>query len=282
MTANSSPPYRDGLEDEVPDAMTVVVVVVLEAVDVDHQQGEQMLRAKCAIGLRLEAPIEMPAVEEPGQRIRLGEALQGLALLLLHEDRADVAGEELEGLEVGLIEWTTVDSLGDVEHAARLVVDDDRHAHERLGPVGALTGRHDRRARRVADQQRSHRGRDEPGDTDSRLDAHLSPHILGEPDRARDHEVARVVLAQHERRALTAHQLCGDLEDGVEQILCSSLYVVVHVPHSCVRRCRPCMQAGSCLLALWPCGSMLLDQCCNKPPAVSTAGQRRRIPLRSR
>src|SRR5207249_11574261 len=105
-------------------------VVFLEAVDVEHEQRKQMLRTKSAIGLRLEAAIEVPAVKEPRERIGLGELLKRLAVLLLYQYRADVARQELERHQVGIVEGSFVEAVRDAEHAARFVVDDDRHTHE--------------------------------------------------------------------------------------------------------------------------------------------------------
>ena len=84
--------------------MTKAVIDVLEAVDVDDEEREQMLTPHRTIRLRLEAAVEVPAVEEPGERIRLRQTLEGLILLLLHEARADVLCEELERLEIVLLE----------------------------------------------------------------------------------------------------------------------------------------------------------------------------------
>ena len=77
-----------------------------------------MLGAERAVELGLEPAIEMAAVEEPGERIGLREALHRLTLLLLEEARPDVARKELEREEVILAERAPVERIGDVEHAA--------------------------------------------------------------------------------------------------------------------------------------------------------------------
>ena len=159
--------------------MAVAVVVVLEAVDIQHEQREQMLGTERAVGLRLETAIEVTAVEEPRERVGLGEPLKRLAVLLLHQHRADVPREELERDEVGLVERTSIEAVRDAEHAARFIVDDDRHAHERVGTVAPLTGL-DRRARDIAYKERTLRLGDETNNSHAWLHAHLSLHIVRE------------------------------------------------------------------------------------------------------
>src|SRR5207247_10331956 len=113
-------------ENLVADGMAVAVVVVLEAVDIEHEQREQMLRTERAVGLRLETAIEVAAVEEPRERVGLVEPLKRLAVLLFPQHRADVPREELERDEVGLVERTSIEAVRDADHAARFIVDDDR------------------------------------------------------------------------------------------------------------------------------------------------------------
>jgi hypothetical protein len=62
-----------------------------------------------------------------------------------------------------------------------------------------------------------------PGDADARPDADLPLHFLREAMRARDHEVARRVVAQQQRRALPTNELRGNTKDRVEQIECSTI-----------------------------------------------------------
>ena len=254
--------------------VAVAVVVALEAVHIEHQQREEVLGAERTIRLRFETAVEVPAVEEPGERIGLRETLERLALLLLNEHRADVPGDELEHLEVGLIEGTPVLAIGHAQHAAGLVVDDDRNAHERIGAVGPFA-RLDRRGRRVAHQERALRGGHKAGDAFTCADADVALHVIREPHGARDHEVRRVVLAKKQRRSFAAHQLGGDLEDGVEQILCPALALVVHVPP--LLRCRnAALHAATpqrSLARFRPCGSLPPTLIHDKRRQVSKAGQ---------
>src|SRR5438876_9645196 len=104
--------------------MSVPVVVLLEPVHVDHEEREQMLRAQRPVRLRLEPAIEVAAVGEPRERVGLGEALQGLALLLLYEDRAAVRREQLERREVLHLGGLADLVLGEDQDDWWLVVDD--------------------------------------------------------------------------------------------------------------------------------------------------------------
>src|SRR5437867_12820238 len=80
--------------------MAEPVVDDLEFVDINHEEREEMFRAQRAIRLALETLVEVPTIEEPRQWIGLSHPLERLALLLLHEHRADVSCEDLERLQV--------------------------------------------------------------------------------------------------------------------------------------------------------------------------------------
>ena len=96
MTANSSPPTRqttsvdadgraqhvgDLMEQLVADAVAVDVVHLLEVVEVEHHEGDGVVRGRRTQELLAEAVVERPVVVEAGQRVRLG---------LVLEPRADV------------------------------------------------------------------------------------------------------------------------------------------------------------------------------------------------
>ena len=178
-----------------------------------------MLGPHRAVRLGLETVVEVPAVEEPGERVGLREPLQRFVLLLLHEARADVLCEQLERLEIALLEAGGVDRIGDVQHAAELIVDDDGDRDEGLGAVIARAFAVRGLALRPAHEDRALRRGDLAGDALAFAHADLTAHVLGETDRARDHEVGRVLLAEHERRALATDELRRDAEDGIEKIL---------------------------------------------------------------
>src|SRR5205807_2039713 len=131
----------------------------------------QVLGAERAIELRLEAPIEVAAVEQPRERIGLGQPLQRLALLPLEKARADVTGEQLERQEIAVAERAAIERLRDVQHAARFVVHDDRHGHEGRGAVAAGLRAFTRLAR--AYEERALRGRDGSDDALALPDADL-------------------------------------------------------------------------------------------------------------
>src|SRR6266849_8169873 len=121
--------------------MTEAIVDELEFVDIDHEQREEMLRAQRAIRLGLEPLVEVTPVEEPGERVGVREPQQRLALLLLHEARADMACDDLERHEVGIFEGAPIEAIGDVEDATRVVVDHDRNRDERIRAVLAAADR---------------------------------------------------------------------------------------------------------------------------------------------
>src|SRR5438552_12917978 len=170
--------------------MSEAIVDALELVDVDHEEREQVLRPQGAIELGLEPAVEVPAIEEPGERVGLREPLHRLALLLLEEARADVAREELERDEVVLAERAAVERIGDVQHAARFVVDQDRDREEGRGAVATegaalLPGCH----LAAADEERALRGRDGPDDALALTDPDELLDLVGDPDGVGDHEI---------------------------------------------------------------------------------------------
>ena len=110
------------------------------------------------------------------------------------------------------------------QHACfdRLVVDEHRDRHEgRRAVVAAARGRGS--VLTAAHEERTLGGDDLADDALARLHADLRADVVGEPQRARDHELARRVVAKQERCALTADEYGGDAEYGVEQVLSSTL-----------------------------------------------------------
>ena len=168
-----------------------------------------------------------------------------LTLLALQEAGADVARQELEGHEVGLAERLPIDRIGDVQHAARLVVDEDRHGQEGRGAVAAglgalpsaVAGPH---------QQRALRGGHRPGDALAGVDAHLFFHPIGHADGVRDDEVGRPFVTQQERRPLSADKLGRDLEDRVQKIFRKPSRA--HGPYG-VHHCSPYARSPECPVA---------------------------------
>src|SRR3989442_4989287 len=257
--------------------MSVPVVVLLEPVHIDHEEREQMLRAQRPVRLRLESAIEVAAVEGPRERVGLREALQGLAVLLLHEDRADVRCEQLERREVLHLEGLPVLAVGDAQDAAGLVVDDDGHADERLGAVAAVPRRPHRGIGGGAHEQGPARRNDVSDDALAGADPYLAHDLVRETQRARDHELARAALAQDQRGPLSTNELRGDPKNGVEQILSSTLRRALHVS-PLLRPTRPAEQAGyfgPTLLRDPVAGSVGRSYRRNKRALVSDPGQSR-------
>ena len=131
-------------------------------------------------------------------------------------------GEDLERLEVGLLEGQPVDPIGDVQDAARDIVHHHRDRDERRGAVLPAADRH-RRIVRAADEQRLLRADDVTDDALARAHTRGAHDVLRETGRARDDEIARLVIAQQERRAFAAYELGGDTKDRIEQILRSTV-----------------------------------------------------------
>jgi hypothetical protein len=96
---------------------------------------------------------------------------------------------------------------------------------------------------------------DEADDALAGLDANAAHHIVREPHGPRDHKVGGVVLAEEKGRALAADQFRGDSEYRVEQILCPSLALTVHL--SPIRR-PPVLRSKEWLLVRFVSGSLLL------------------------
>ena len=206
-----------------------------------------MFRTQGAIDLRLEATVEVSPVEQPGDRVGLREPVHRLTLLALQEAGADVARQELEGHEVGLAERLPVDRIGDVQHAARLVVDEDRDREERRGAVtaegSALLPRGDLVA---TDQERALRGRDGPDDALALTDPDQLLDLVGDPDGVGDHEIRGGVLTEEERRPLSAHKFGRDLEDRVQKIFRKPSRA--HGPNG-VHHCSPYARSPECPVA---------------------------------
>jgi hypothetical protein len=73
--------------------VTLLVVDVLEAVEVDHRERGGLAVARAALDLAMELLLESPAVREPGQRVVLGLVAQLLLELLALGDVLDLADE---------------------------------------------------------------------------------------------------------------------------------------------------------------------------------------------
>jgi hypothetical protein len=96
---------------------------------------------------------------------------------------------------------------------------------------------------------------DEAHDALAGLDADAAHHVLRESEGSRDHKVGRVIFAQEKGRALAADKLCGDPKYRVEQILCSSMAVTIHLSPIL---CPPVLRSKEWLLVRCVVGSLLL------------------------
>jgi hypothetical protein len=102
-----------------------------------------MLGAERPIRLGLETLVEVSAVEEPRKRVGLRQSLQGLALLLLDQTRTDVAREDLERREVGLLERAPVErsaTLSTPRASSSIMIGTDMKESERYWPPLTVKG----------------------------------------------------------------------------------------------------------------------------------------------
>ena len=111
---------------------------MLEEVEVDEQDREVLALAARVLDRRRQRGVQVAVVVEVGQVVALGQLLRLPAVeRVLHRDR-DVVGEDLEqvlvlrAVEAGLL------PVEQLEHAADLVGDADRHRHHRAGAVLGL------------------------------------------------------------------------------------------------------------------------------------------------
>ena len=112
---------RDGADQLVAGLVAERVVDVLEAVDVDHEQGAGAHAAARGGDLELELLQEPAAVEQVGERVVIGEVLQALVVGLA---LGDVGQEALDEHPPEL-----------VEHARGLVANPHHAAVARVHPV---------------------------------------------------------------------------------------------------------------------------------------------------
>ncbi len=125
----------DILEQVVARAVAVHVVHPLEVVEVEHQDGDGLVRARRLRQLDAESLVEVAVVVEPGQRIRLGEMLEmRLGLRVVERERSRIA-EPLRQLELVLDERRLLADPVDVERTLERPARDERHDDDRFGVV---------------------------------------------------------------------------------------------------------------------------------------------------
>src|SRR4051794_20812524 len=208
-------------EHGVTDLVAVRVVDLLEPVQVEHQQRQRPAEPGGAVDFARERLLEEPVVAQPGEAVGHGQPLR----LLMQEHVVDgdgrLAGEALNGLEVGVVERLTVDPVVEVEHAEDPGAGAQRHADQLLGP---------RLVRRQRDRQlvdataqgltrRRHRARDAFAEGDSHRAAHATGlEVAADPQHQ---VVARLLRDEDGARRRTRRADRGvedDAEDPVEVV----------------------------------------------------------------
>ena len=173
----------DPAQHLVADEMSVLVVDLLEAVEVDqHERERRARRALRPFDLAREAIVEGTVVEAAGQRIRARGAGQArLHVGVLERDGGEL-GERLERVELRAA-GADAAPVGDREHAAQLPAPVDGHGQRCLDPGPGRAGRRTPDQRVVVGHHR----------------AVLEQHLAREP-RACGHAEAELLRREPVRR----------------------------------------------------------------------------------
>ena len=113
--------------------VAVDVVDAFEVVEVEHQDGDRVVGARCTRQLRPQTFMEKPVVVETGERIRLRQMLQPRADLRVVDRQCRGVGEPLGELELVLGEACLLPDPIDVQRALERTACDQRDADQRLG-----------------------------------------------------------------------------------------------------------------------------------------------------
>jgi hypothetical protein len=122
-------------EHDVADAVAVDVVHALEVVEVEHEDGDRVVRPACPVQLGAEAVVEVAVVVEARERVGLRLELQGGAHLRVVERERGGVAEALRQLELLVGEDGADAEAVDVERALDRPAGDEGDGDERLGLV---------------------------------------------------------------------------------------------------------------------------------------------------
>ncbi len=114
-------------------SVTVDVVDPLEVVEVEHQDGDRVVRARRPRQFGAEPVMEEAMVVEPGQRVGLREMLEARADLRVVDRKRRSVAEPLRELELVRGETGLLTDAVDVERTFERAAGDQRHADQRLG-----------------------------------------------------------------------------------------------------------------------------------------------------
>ncbi len=163
----------DAVGDDVGDLAEAViavdvaeeVVVLLEEVDINHEEGKGLVGEEGAAPFFLEALVEAAAVGEAGEAIKRGEAaIAGFALLerdfelgaLFEQSRDEEAGEEGDGKEDLDNDNAMTHAVVEVEHERAVAVDGEGD-----GDQGDDADGEDGAGESEAEDDQEERGKDE-------------------------------------------------------------------------------------------------------------------------
>jgi hypothetical protein len=119
-------------QELVAGRMAVDVVDALEVVEIEHQDGDRVARARGARQLRAQALVEEAVVVEAGQRVGLRQMLQPCADLRVVQGQCSRVAEPFRELEFVLGERRVLAQAVDVEGALQGAAGDQRHDDDRL------------------------------------------------------------------------------------------------------------------------------------------------------
>ncbi len=230
---------RDLNQHLVADAVAVHVVDALEVVEVEHQHGDRVVRARCARQLCTQALVEVAVVVETGERVGLREMLEARTdLRVVERERRGVAERPRE-MELVLGELGVLADPVDVERALERAARDQRDRDHRLGLD--RRARHGDRARIEVGAVRPHGPAvlDRPaGDSlaEAGPAAHdlVLVHLRASLER---HEHAPVLVGLVDVQRLVRHQVAERDDDAVEEVLEALLgeHLVEHLGETTVR-----------------------------------------------
>ena len=123
-------------EHLVADRVAVDVVHLLEVVDVDHHDGDVLVRARRARQLAAKPLVEVAVVVEAGERVGLRLALEPRADVGVVERERGRVAEPLRELELLLAERGVLADPVDVERALQRAARDERDTISASGSSG--------------------------------------------------------------------------------------------------------------------------------------------------
>ena len=210
---------RDLAQQLVAEPVPVDVVDALEVVEVEHEHGDRVVRARRARELGTKPLVEVTVVVEAGQRVGLRETLEPRADVCVVEGERSRIAEPLGQLELVLVEARFRTEAVDVEGALDRAARDQRHDDQCLRVVGRA--RNDVCPRIQVGAVRPHRRlvRDGPAGQPCAVAGTVVHDLFLVVRRAREdrHQLAPRVVGFVDVKRVVGHQLGKRVGDAVEQ-----------------------------------------------------------------